>query len=75
MPKKEEGITHYTKLRGTIEVGFPNDNVCCQNCEYLWEERGYIKRCRCRLRHDEIVPVDYIAFDRLPTCPLEEVVE
>lgn len=73
MPKGQGvGITHYTKRIATIIVNFPDGDECCQNCEYCWEEKGYIKRCRCRLLHDDIIPVDAISFNRLPNCPLVE---
>lgn len=76
MPRKEEGITHYTKRCATVIVGFPNGDEVCSNCEYCWEEKGYIKRCRCRLLHDDIIPIDYVNIARLPHCPLcEEVYE
>lgn len=64
------GVTHYTE--GTVQlcVYFPNDEICCKNCKFLWDEKGIVKRCRCRLLDDAIVPYEGIDFSILPDCPI-----
>lgn len=69
---KERGaVTHYTEGTVSLCVYFPNDEVCCQNCKFCYgEDRGGLRRCRCRLLDDAIIPNDYVPFAILPDCPI-----
>ena len=68
---RSNGVTHYAGGVAKINVYFANGEICCQNCEYLWEEKGRISRCRCRLLKDTIVPTAAIDCAILPDCPIE----
>lgn len=71
MARTENCVLSYTTGYVTVEVNFPNKEVNCLHCEYLWEEKGKVPRCRCRLLRDTIIPIDCIAYGRLPDCPIE----
>ncbi|MBE6784158.1 MAG: hypothetical protein E7536_09135 [Ruminococcaceae bacterium] len=70
MANVKNGITFYAKGRAEIKVAFANGIKTCQNCEFLYSERG-LGRCKCELQHGKIIPVDYIEFGRDITCPIE----
>lgn len=71
MAKHENGVTNYTTGYARVKVSFANNETNCLHCEYCWEDKGRLPRCRCRLLKDEIIPVDCVAFGRLPDCPIE----
>lgn len=60
-------VSYYTKAKCTLEVGFPEDRVCCQWCRYLKQER--MRSC-CQLT-DEILVYPEKAVGNL--CPMEIV--
>lgn len=61
MQKDKGGVTHYKTGYATVPVHFANGEVTCQNCEYLFIEKG-LNRCRCRLQYDRIIPIEYISY-------------
>ncbi|MBR3552500.1 MAG: hypothetical protein IKN72_03820 [Clostridia bacterium] len=70
MARYEHGVTDYAVGYATIKVAFPNSDVCCNNCEFCFKEHS-MDRCRCRLRHDEIIPSEAVKIGVLPGCPIE----
>lgn len=59
MARHEGGVTHYTEGTATVKVFFPNGQVCCKNCEFLYNDKG-LGRCKCELQRGKIIPLDYI---------------
>lgn len=73
MAKSEGGVTHYAKGTANVTVFFPNGQVCCKNCEFLYNDRG-LGRCKCELQRGKIIPLDCI--DGLDVgCPIEIIKE
>lgn len=51
-----------------LKLFFPNGEVCCANCEWLYNEHG-LNRSRCR-QTNEII--NYPNYPALPeSCPFE----
>ena len=69
MPKNENGITHYAIGTASVRVAFPNADIKCQNCEFLFNDKG-LGRCKCELQHQKIIPLDCIGFID-PECPIK----
>ena len=65
MKEFSRGVSYYTK--GTVEVSFPEDDVCCFRCPLMYTEYSS-KRERCG-RSGEILPAprDSIGY----FCPLK----
>lgn len=61
MQKDKSAVTYYKTGYATVPVHFANGDVTCQNCEYLYLEKG-MNRCRCRLQRDKIIPIECMAF-------------
>lgn len=71
MPKHENGVTYYTRGTARVPVSFPNGRVCCRNCKFCWgEDRGTLKRAKCRLLDDAVIPSEDLDCI-LPDCPIE----
>lgn len=69
MAKCKGGVTHYAKGTAVVTVSFPNGQICCKNCEFLYNDRG-LGRCKCELQRGKIIPLDCI--DGLDVgCPLK----
>lgn len=66
MRAMKNGVSYYTKGIARIEVGFPEDNVCCHWCPWCKAEWG-MNRSKCRLT-DEII---YDTEARGQFCPVE----
>lgn len=65
----KHSVTYYAKGTATIFVFFPNGEICCKNCEFLYNDRG-LGRCKCELQHGKIIPLDCI--DTLDIkCPIK----
>ncbi len=46
------GVSYYTK--GTVEIGFPEDDVCCYRCPMMGiEDKTYREYCK---RTGELLP-------------------
>lgn len=59
------GVSYYTTGRAEIEIGFPEDDVCCFHCWMLYKDSA--DRYMCRWLHKEAYrPKQGI----LPDCPL-----
>jgi hypothetical protein len=69
MSKNENGVSHYAIGTATVNVAFANGQISCQNCEYLYNDRG-LGRCRCELQHSKIIPLDCIE-GRDINCPIK----
>lgn len=67
MKKFENGVGWYTHAKiGTI-INFPEDNICCQYCQFCRAEKE-LGRYWCRLTNDMIYcPESRVLPD---TCPL-----
>jgi hypothetical protein len=67
--RNENGVTHYTEGTAVIKTYFANGNVCCKNCEFLYNDKG-LGRCKCELQRGKIIPLDCI--DGLDIgCPIK----
>lgn len=59
-----KGVSYYT--RGTVDISFPEDDVCCQHCPLLGVEMAS-SRTYCRRTGEYIpVPKGMIGYN----CPL-----
>lgn len=69
MKQFPNGISYYTK--GTVEIGFPEDDVCCHWCPFMVYDYK-LDRERCS-RSGEILiaPKSYIGF----MCPINFITE
>ena len=73
MARNENGVTHYTEGTAVVKTYFANGNVCCKNCEFLYNDKG-LGRCKCELQRGKIIPLDCI--DGLDIgCPIEIKIE
>lgn len=58
------GVRYYTKA--TVEIGFPEDDVCCYRCVLMSTDYGS-KRERCSKTGEILIaPLHTIGYD----CPL-----
>lgn len=75
MARFDKGIAYYTTGKVVLEVGFPEDVVCCQYCKFCRIE-SELKRFWCRLTNEMIY--DPFSPYRGKKCPIvfdEEEVE
>ena len=65
MKNFSRGVSYYTK--GTVEIGFPEDDICCFRCPMMGIE-SYSNREYCR-RTGEYLPAprDIIGMN----CPID----
>jgi hypothetical protein len=65
MKNFSRGVSYYTK--GTVEIGFPEDDICCWRCPMMGTET-HTQREYCR-RTGEYLPAprDIIGMN----CPIE----
>lgn len=61
-----KGVSFYTKARITIEVAFPESDICCFHCPHRYKDSG--DRQMCRLMNKELY---YIKQGVHEDCPLE----
>lgn len=66
MQNKSNGVSYYTAGYAAVTVFFPEDRICCGNCEFCYDDG--LHRCWCRLTRK-------LVFDpwggRPESCPLE----
>jgi len=65
MKEFRNGVSYYTKA--TVEIGFPEDDVCCYRCVLMTSDYGN-KREKC-LRTGEILVDPQYTIGHL--CPLK----
>ncbi len=64
--QRHDSVTYYTRGYAAVVVNFPENQICCENCEFCYDDS--MKRCWCRLtRHLVFNPT----VGRSPECPLE----
>ena len=68
MSKFENGVSFYTKAKINKTVAFPENEVCCQYCEFCRAEKE-IGRYWCRLTNDMLYNPQARVLPR--NCPLE----
>lgn len=61
------GVLWYTKKFAVVEVNFPEDAVCCQNCEWCRAEKE-LSRYFCRLTGRQVYNPYYSVDEE--RCPL-----
>ena len=59
-------VSYYTKARGTVEVGFPEDRTVCQWCPFCRNEDS-LRRWKCLLTGEYLV-YPFVSIGNL--CPL-----
>ena len=65
MKEFHSGVSYYTKA--TVEIGFPEDDVCCYRCPLMTAQYGS-KREQCSRTGELLVAPKYtIGYD----CPLK----
>lgn len=65
MKNFDRGVSYYTKA--TVEIGFPEDDICCYRCVLMGNDYGS-KREVCRKTGEILIaPLHTIGFD----CPLK----
>ena len=62
----ESGVKYYTHGKAVIDVGFPEDKVCCRWCPWRRVERDG-SRNWCRLNDEMLYNID-LQGDK---CPVE----
>lgn len=66
MKKFENGVKFYSMGQANINVAFPEDDICCNWCQFCRAESD-LKRFRCRLTNEMI----YNPFVGISSkCPL-----
>lgn len=66
----ERGVRWYTHGRLVVDVGFPEDAVCCRYCQYLRADANAV-RYKCCVTGDILYSLD-MTGDR---CPIEIIEE
>ncbi len=65
MKKFDRGVSYYTKF--TVDISFPEDDVCCHWCAFLMRDYG-LDRTRCGKTGEILLaPKHQIGFN----CPLK----
>ena len=65
MKSFDKGVSYYTKA--TVEIGFPEDDICCYRCVLMGNDYGS-KREVCRKTGEILIaPMHTIGYD----CPLK----
>ena len=67
MGKRNGEVLYYTTGKAYITIPFPEDEIICRNCAYLYTDR--LDRPRCRFT-DRIIFDPYAGTDE--KCPIEE---
>ena len=75
MRKFENGVRWYTS--GTLTINFPEDDICCGQCQLCYEDN--MRRPRCSLDNhlvyskEHISPFCRLVFDSMVNEPVEQV--
>lgn len=66
----ENGVQWYTRGQVVLDIGFPENWVCCRFCPYVRSTQGGIRH-ECVLTGDVLYDVD----GRGDGCPIKELKE